>query len=237
MAKLLVISDVHGSMDALDALNDRLDVNRVDKILCLGDMVGYGPEPNEVMAQLRDWNAECVLGNHDAALLKDRGVDLDEHFTGSNKAMLRLTRDLIDGDNYQWLQSLPFVLQGTLDGYTYIASHSNPIHPTSWERIVEVHRCQQLLTQIDADIELCFLGHTHQSGIVTENMRMIVNPGYMFHAKSPFSQPSFFTFDTASSTYDLEYLEFDIDPIISKLQILGFSQREAVELVGIRPIK
>jgi predicted phosphodiesterase len=237
MAKLLVISDIHGSMDALEALNERLDLNDVEKILCLGDMVGYGPEPNEVLTQLREWNAECVLGNHDAAVLSDRGVDLDEHFMGSNKAMLRLTRELIDGENYHWLQSLPFVSRGTIDGYAYIASHSNPLNPTSWERIVDVNRCQQLLTQIEADITLCFLGHTHQSGIVTgEHMRMVVNPGYMFHAKSPFSQPSFFIFDTATSTYDVEYLDFDIDPIISKLQRLGFSRREAVDLVGFRPI-
>ncbi|MDR9388678.1 MAG: metallophosphoesterase family protein, partial [Balneolaceae bacterium] len=104
MAKLLVISDVHGSMDALNALNDRLDVNRVDKILCLGDMVGYGPEPNEVVAQLRDWNAECVLGNHDAAVLGDRSVDLDDHFVGPTKAILTLTREIIDEDNFKWME-------------------------------------------------------------------------------------------------------------------------------------
>lgn len=257
MARLIVISDVHGSMDALRTIEDRIDIDTVDRIVCLGDIVGYGPEPNEVISQLRDWGAECVLGNHDSALLGNKGVDIDNHFVGPNKELLLRSRDLIEPSNMKWLNQLPFVRENTIDGITYLASHSNPLLPTTWKRISDVEECLHLLNLIDERISICFIGHTHQSGVVTEQnhnarparspgklssttdgsevrkmKRMVANPGFLFHAKNPYSSPSFFILDTSSYSYSIEYFRYDLTNAAEKLKALHFPQKDIDALVG-----
>jgi len=73
-----VISDIHGNLPALEAVLPQIDAERPDVIWCLGDLVGYGPWPNEVTAIVRERADLCLVGNHDLVALDAAGVDVDE---------------------------------------------------------------------------------------------------------------------------------------------------------------
>ena len=93
-----LISDIHSNLVALDAVLH--DMGPVDGLLCMGDIVGYGPQPNEVIARLREYNINSILGNHDLAVLGL--LELNEFNNDAIEANL-WTREQLNEENWAWL--------------------------------------------------------------------------------------------------------------------------------------
>src|SRR4051812_33559483 len=100
--RFLVLSDAHGNRFGLAGVLEHAR-DQYDELLCLGDVVGYGAHPNECCQLLRDHNAHCLLGNHDAAAL---GLIDTEWFNPIAKAAIEWTRDQLKLENDSWLRSL-----------------------------------------------------------------------------------------------------------------------------------
>ena len=99
----LVISDVHGNIMALEAV--LAEAGNVDEVWCLGDIVGYGPNPNDVVARLRDLpNLTCMLGNHDAAVI---GMMPHEAFNGDARRSLEWQKEQVSPETIEYLRGLP----------------------------------------------------------------------------------------------------------------------------------
>ena len=151
--RILVLSDLHANVTALDAVLEAAN-GRWDLSVCLGDVVGYGPDPNEVTARLLEMGTKSIRGNHDKAVT---GVMLTDDFNPVAKAAVDWTRAQLKPEHMSWLAALP---QG----------------PLATEGIVLVHGAfqdedeyvftpaQALDGLLDSTAEVTFFGHTHHQG-------------------------------------------------------------------------
>ena len=101
-----IVSDVHGNLESL--LRALANVRAEDDLLCLGDSVGYGPNPNECVALLRERVRHGVIGNHDLAALENYGT---EYFNDAARAAIEWTQGVLTPDSRSWLDKLPYELR------------------------------------------------------------------------------------------------------------------------------
>ena len=150
--RYLVISDVHGNRFGLEqVLAD--SAREYDRILCLGDVVGYGAHPNECCQMLRDANALCMMGNHDAAALAQ--LDISWFNPVATEAIL-WTRNELSADNKAWLRTLPPQLE--FDDQDFQAVHASLREPLE-EYIFDAEIAAPNLALMSQS--LCLFGHTH----------------------------------------------------------------------------
>jgi predicted phosphodiesterase len=151
--RLLVISDLHANLTALEAALDAVK-GRWDSCVCLGDVVGYGPDPDEVTSRLRALRATTIRGNHDkaAAAIMDTS-----DFNPVAKAAIDWTHDKISADNLAWLEGLP---QGPLETAGVVL-----VHGAFQDEDEYVFTPEQALDGLlDSTAAVTFFGHTHHQG-------------------------------------------------------------------------
>lgn len=147
--RIAVLSDIHANLAALEAV--RADLPEPDEIWVLGDIVGYGPQPNEVIALLQSLGARSVLGNHDGAAIET--VDA-AYFNPDAKAAIEWTRGVLDENSRAYVATLPEVRR---DG-DVTAVHGSPRDPI-WEYITSASVAAANFAAFDT--RLCLFGHTH----------------------------------------------------------------------------
>ncbi len=154
--RVLVIADVHANLAALESVLE--DAGDVDAVWSLGDMVGYGPQPNEVIARLRDVGAVCVAGNHEGAALGR--LDLRAFNIAAAEAAA-WTAERLAGASRAFLADLPErQLQG---GVTLV--HGSPRDPI-WEYVLDPWVARECFQHFET--RLCFFGHTHVPALYTQ---------------------------------------------------------------------
>src|SRR5579884_2190691 len=114
-----VVSDVHGNLESLQKALTL--VHGEDKVLCLGDIVGYGPNPNECVRLIRDRAYQTVLGNHDVAAVDNFGV---EYFNDAARRAIEWTQTIIEPDVIDWLNGLSYEIRAK----QYLLVHGAPVH-------------------------------------------------------------------------------------------------------------
>lgn len=167
--KRAIISDIHGNLTALKAVLDDIRQQGVDEIVCLGDVIGYGPNPKECLDRIMLVDG-CILGNHDQAAL----FDPDGFSSGAEKAIF-WTRRQIEGsedpDNpkrWNFLCELPRVLREG-DFMFVHGSARSPLHEYVFpEDIYNAKKIERIFSLIQ---RYCFQGHTHAPGVFTEDFR------------------------------------------------------------------
>lgn len=147
--RIAVLSDIHSNLSALEAV--RADLPAVDEVWVLGDIVGYGPEPNEVIVALQEMGARSVLGNHDGAAIG--GVD-PAYFNPDARAAIEWTAEAIDDNARSYLATLPEVRRHG----DVTAVHGSPRDPI-WEYVTSRGIAEANLEHFDT--RLCLFGHTH----------------------------------------------------------------------------
>ncbi len=148
--RLAVISDIHSNLAAFEAVLADIG-DRVDRIWCLGDIVGYGPAPNECIERVRQDDIICLAGNHDWACLGK--VDLADFNPDASRAC-RWTVEQLKPENRDFLDRLPVSL--TIGRYTLV--HGSPRGPI-WEYIAQPETALENFSHFDTAI--CLVGHTH----------------------------------------------------------------------------
>jgi diadenosine tetraphosphatase ApaH/serine/threonine PP2A family protein phosphatase len=149
--QVAILSDIHGNRHALEAVLE--DVERTDaaRLWCLGDVVGYGADPNDCCAIVRDRAQLCLAGNHDLAVTG--GIELDEFSRGAALAA-RWTQEVLHADHVAWLSSLSSVHEQEALGL-YHASPRDPV----WEYVLSALAAELCLDV--AGRRLCVVGHSH----------------------------------------------------------------------------
>src|SRR5919202_362373 len=149
--QVAIISDIHGNRHAFEAVLADVRGTSATSIWCLGDVVGYGADPNDCCRLARAHATICLAGNHDLAVTGD--LDLGEFSTGAALAA-RWTQEVIDDDHREWLRSLS--PSGQADGVgLYHASPRDPV----WEYVLSA-----LLAELCLDAapeRVCLVGHSH----------------------------------------------------------------------------
>ena len=181
--KIAVISDIHGNMQALEAVLENIKKEKCDKIFCLGDLAMAGPQPNEtiekVKSLLETGTFELIQGNTDEYLSKNS----DEMYQAIAKANLIMAvvynedRKVITKENLEFLKNLPSQKNIELCGVKILLVHGSP--RANNENIfpeMDLEKVEEMLKDVDADLIFC--GHTHQPcGYQTNTKQTVVNVG------------------------------------------------------------
>ncbi|MBH24718.1 MAG: metallophosphoesterase [Myxococcales bacterium] len=149
-----IFSDVHSNLEALETVVEFYKEQNIDKYICLGDVVGYGANPNACCDIVRGMVSHTVLGNHDAAV-SDR-MDYGYYYDAARKA-LNWHRDQINEENYAWLRSLSYRVDD--DGLTYC--HGSPKNLEDFDYIFTPVQAEELLSDWDSLGQVTFIGHSH----------------------------------------------------------------------------
>jgi len=149
--RIAVISDIHANLHALEAVLAAIDSEGADELWCLGDLVGYGPRPNECVALVRERASTCLAGNHDLAVLGRIDLDL---FVGEAGAAATWTRTVLERETTVFLESL----SPTADVAGATLAHGSPRDPV-WEYVLSGAAAGAALA---ASAEpLVLVGHSH----------------------------------------------------------------------------
>ncbi len=227
--KLLILSDIHGNRFGLEAAIK--SAGSFDALLCLGDVVGYGAHPNECCEILRQHDAICLSGNHDAAAL---GLISTDWFNDIAAWAIDWTREQLKPENALWLRSLP----GTQE---FPEWHLQAVHGSlrnPWEEyILDTHTAVETIRLMSQ--RLCFFGHTHQSVVYAAKMdaqdeiiwrefedeplpyggefeiedgwRFLVNPGSCGQPRDGNPQARYATLDFETGLVKIEAVDYDIE--------------------------
>lgn len=158
-SRLGLLADIHANEPALRSVLDTLDEQGVRQVLVLGDLVGYGPHPAEVIALIRERQFSVLMGNHDFA------VGNGNYYGGlgdAGKISAMWTRARLDASELEWLRSLPRMYRGDI----WLAVHGSPISSQFIRGYVDLTTYRANLDWLAAHrVRLCFHGHTHVSRV------------------------------------------------------------------------
>ncbi|WP_417372121.1 metallophosphoesterase family protein [Gelidibacter japonicus] len=232
MAKIALISDIHGNLPALEAVLEKLGQYKPDEWICLGDVVGYGPHPKECINMIRERNIPCLLGNHDAGV---SGLVSVNHFRDPNRRLIKITQNLLSEGEMDWLKNLPYKIS---HNSSWVAAHSSPIEPEKWNYVDSAFKARDILDNIEQDI--CFIGHTHIPSLVSEKigtfnfikgLKYLINPGSVGQSRDSDYRASCCIVDIEKWKVDFYRVEYNSDKVISELVKLGFTRSESHHLM------
>jgi diadenosine tetraphosphatase ApaH/serine/threonine PP2A family protein phosphatase len=220
-----ILSDVHANLESLEVALARLAP--ADGVLCLGDIVGYGPNPNECVAKIRERASETVLGNHDVAAVDNFGL---EYFNQAARAAIVWTQSVLAKPNAEWLSGLGYELRRP----DYLMVHGAPVDYFAY-----------ILDNVDAarafaatDAPLIFVGHSHiaeyyaqhldgriahrhmqHGGRLTleQGVRYIVNVGSVGQPRDANPEASFAFYDPQAATVTWDRYAYDVARVQEKI--------------------
>lgn len=172
--RLGLISDIHGNLLALDLVLADLQAARVDQILCLGDVASLGPQPNEVIARLRELDIPVLRGNHEAYLLN---LELTADQQPWLRAVEHWCRSRLSDDEVAYLRSLPDQWTGWLEpGVALTAFHGSPRSNEEWLfPTTAPEQLDAMLAGLTAPVLAG--GHTHVQMARPHRGAWVINPG------------------------------------------------------------
>lgn len=235
--RIAVLSDIHSNLTALDAV--LAQAGQVDAVWQLGDVVGYGSEPDAVVDRLSTIGATGVRGNHDAAAL---GGDEIEWFNPDARAAMEWTRTAISESTRAWLDALP---QRRVDG-EFTLVHGSPRDPL-WEYVTSAALARAGLSAISTEHGLH--GHTHVPIAFTQvdgrmrtlapragntvalgEGRTLLNPGSVGQPRDGDPRASYMIIDTDAATATWGRAAYDIDAVAKRILAAGLPPRSADRL-------
>ena len=154
--KIGIVTDIHSNVEALEVAMAWLEEQVVDEIVCLGDVVGYGPNPNECCEIISEHATATLLGNHDAAVI---GAMSTEYYYDAARVAIQWTRRQLSPKNLEWLYHLPYTYRRTDLGLSFF--HSAPIAPSGYFYVVFKDDAQAHLRMFEKLTPLSLLGHSH----------------------------------------------------------------------------
>lgn len=229
--RIAVLSDIHANLPALNACLEKLEELPFDRIISLGDQVGYGPYPNEVIDLLRTRRIPTVLGNHDAGAVGQISLRM---FREPNHKLMSWTKKNLSQENRDYLQNAPL----TLTEGNWIAAHASPVDPDRWAYLNSAPRCRAVLSEIDQDF--CLVGHTHVPGIVAsvlgelqikEGCRYVINPGSIGQPRDGTSLASFGILDTEAPDWEFYQVPWSREKMLKGYEKIGMTLKEASHLL------
>lgn len=173
MATLLVISDIHGNWPALQAIREEADA-----VVCLGDIVSYGPFPRECVAWVRERAAYVIRGNHDTALSHGGETGAAAFKRTLALATIERHRRVLSASELAWLRDLPTETSFRSDEYRLHAFHATPTDHLFSYRITPDLDDEELKKEVaDVRADIVLLGHTHLPMSRGAWTKVVLNPG------------------------------------------------------------
>jgi diadenosine tetraphosphatase ApaH/serine/threonine PP2A family protein phosphatase len=224
--KWAILSDVHGNLEAFQAVIQDLRRQGAEQVAFLGDVVGYGANPNECLALLRELAEWVVAGNHDCGAV---GLtDIDTFNSAAHTALLWSQKQL-SMENIAYLRGLPLWHQR--EEVTFV--HASPNEPAEWNYMITFPEAEEGFQALAGD--LAFVGHTHQplalakearrevqvispeEVILKEGIRYIINVGSVGQPRDSNPQAAYGLYDDVAKRYILKRVTYDIQAAQKKI--------------------
>ena len=226
-----ILADIHSNLAAFEAvLSDADGRGGFDKIWCLGDVVGYGPDPHECIERLRQFKPVCIAGNHDWAAIGK--MDTSEFNTVAALAA-QWTAQQLTAEDRDYLLGLPLTLRE--NGFTL--AHGSPREPI-WEYLLSTEAAQENFAYFET--AYCLVGHSHVplifeltadkavyrefaagANLKLEKKRMIINPGGVGQPRDGDPRASYAIYDAEAHTVRHYRVEYDIPATQKKMAERG----------------
>ena len=215
--RIAIISDIHGNIEALQAVLERCVGMEVDRVVCLGDVVGYGADPNACITEVRAVADTVLAGNHDRAAVSSGYA---RNFNPAALAAIRWTAAELSQAHLAYLERRPLTVKE--DAVLYV--HASPYRPDTFAYIGSPDEGRMCLAHTDARI--CFVGHSHHAFICSEtgdveilgegtvrveaSQRYVVNAGSVGQPRDRDPRAAFVVWDQAACEMHLCRVAYDI---------------------------
>lgn len=241
--RYLILSDIHANLVALEAVLNAVDRTTIDQIWCLGDVVGYGPDPNECVDRMRELAHICLVGNHDWAALGK--IDISDFNPEARQAIL-WTQEQLTESSLEFLNGL----EGRKDDVhtDFTLAHASPRHPI-WEYLLYPSTAAENFPHFST--RFCLVGHTHKPMIFrqevgqedmlpqalqpatnialpiahAEQVRLIINPGSVGQPRDSDPRASYAIYDDEAGALTFYRLAYDIAETQKRMEAAGLPER------------
>ena len=225
--KLLVVSDIHANWPALRAIREAADA-----VVCLGDIVSYGPSPRECLAWVRERAAHVVRGNHDTAMAAGTAPGAVAFKRALALATLERHRHLVAEEEVAWLRILPTELSFRCDDYRLYAVHASPTDHLFSYRLtpdLDAEELKKEVAEVRADIVL--LGHTHLPMSRGAWTKVVLNPGSVGQPLDGDPRASYAVIEDGMA--EIRRVEYDIEETAAGIRGMGLTGEMADALIDI----
>ena len=239
--RLAVISDIHGNWNALQAVLNDMDTAVIDDVVCLGDNIGYGPEPNEVIDALRQREIPSVLGNHEMAVLQPERLSW---FNPTARQSLSLTIERLSESSHRYISRMESVM---------VAHECRFVHGFPPESVTTYYF--ELAEAAASEVfkmypeQTCFIGHTHdlvrlahrQDRLELEPLaegrwgleqgtRYIINAGSVGQPRDGENSAKYVIWDSDARELEIRFVAYDIAATVKKIIDAGLPEIHARRL-------
>ncbi|MCU0598650.1 MAG: metallophosphatase family protein [Desulfobacterales bacterium] len=240
--KFAILSDIHGNATALKKVLKDLESFPVDLVISLGDNIGYGPEPEEVVNLIRERNIPSVIGNHELAINRPRFLSW---FNPSAKTSLEKTKRLLSKSTLSYISKLSYCM--VLNKCRFV--HGFP--PGSATIYLFELPDEKIKNAFQKMREwVCFLGHTHLLEIIAHDgvniskrrleeevvelditKKYLINVGSVGQPRDGNNQAKYVLWDTDSRLLTVRYVAYDISDTVKKIYRAGLPEQHAWRLM------
>jgi predicted phosphodiesterase len=239
--RIAFISDIHANMEAFTQVLADIDKSDIDAVYCLGDIVGYGPEPNQVVELIYDRNIPTVIGNHEMAVIDPEYL---RSFNPFARDSLRKTIRLLSKDAIKFIRNLkPFIVVHDCR----LVHGFPPDSPVTYLTHVSEKEIHQAFNQIEE--RFCYSGHTHELEIIAFDNRSItrtllssgttclygenrymISIGSVGQPRDGNNNAKYVIWDTSADIIDVRFIPYDISAVVDKIIAAGLPRTHARRL-------
>jgi putative phosphoesterase len=216
--KIGVLSDIHGNHFALEEVLKIAKVEKVEKLLLLGDLVGYYYHPDKVLQLLKGWDYVSIKGNHEnilaQLLLKEKQLDDIRLKYGSGH---RFALEKLSEDQIQTLITAPSQLQVEIDTVNIMMCHGSPwdpdqyLYPDSKKEMLD--RCD------DVDVDFILIGHSHYPFVVRNRFSTLINAGSVGQSRTVGGVASWVVINTSNKVFELKATPYATEELEKEIDI------------------
>lgn len=222
-----IFSDTHANLEALEAVLREIDKENVDSLVCLGDTVGYGAQPDACCERVRSVAKHTILGNHDAAVAGR--MDYSYYYDAAREA-LNLHSELLSEENMEWLKALPY----SADDVAAQFCHGSPVNLEEFDYIFSVDQAATCIPIWDDLGKVTMIGHSHlcksfaiskervyevitQDFDIREEFRYVISVGSVGQPRDHDPRASYTIYDTDRGRFEFKRVEYDVAKAAQKI--------------------
>lgn len=239
--RLAIVSDIHGNLEAFEAVLKDITDQKADRTICLGDSIGYGPDPEAVVQLLRSRGIESVMGNHELGI---RDARISEWFNPHARTSLEWTVTKLSDDSLSFLKTLPKAI--VLEKMRFVHGFP-PDSPLVYLFQIPDSSLSKVLERMDEQV--CFIGHTHVLRLVIQGplglnkrrltsetvdiqpeCKAIVNVGSVGQPRDGDRRAKYVLFDTQARSLEVRFIEYPRETTIRKILAAGLPREHAERL-------